>query len=107
MKTKHTPGPWIVEDDYAILSSSGDYIASVRDNPANAALMATAPDLLAERDRLKAANAELVDALEALLHARIIYDGGGDEKSIDDAGQSTTEPLAIQARAAIAKARPA
>ena len=60
-----------------------------------------------EFDRLKALNAELVDALEALLHSRIIYDGGGDEKSIDDAGQDRTEPLAIQARAALAKAREA
>ena len=32
-----------------------------------AALLASAPDLLAERDRLKAANAELAAAIEAFL----------------------------------------
>ena len=33
-----------------------------------AALLASAPDLLAERDRLKAANAELAEALDELVN---------------------------------------
>lgn len=52
---------------------------------ANAYLIASAPDLLAERDSLKAANAELADTLDEFLAA---FDGviaqGGISLSVDD-----------------------
>jgi len=53
MTAKPTPGPWIHEDNYAVLSVDGDYIASVvgldyndPERGANARLIAAAPELL-------------------------------------------------------------
>ena len=65
---KHTPGPWI-ESGFNVRSRSDEGIVvakvrSVNDIP----LIASAPDLLAERDRLKALNATLVAALEDAVH---------------------------------------
>ena len=76
-ENKHTPGPWGT-DEIAVRSEgpNGRQIAlceiSVRGRPydetydealANARLIASAPDLLAEVERLRASNAELVAAL--------------------------------------------
>lgn len=83
MTTKHTPGPWSVgpiihysRDGRAItgdipsVSMSGGCRALVvglgapgPECAANAALIASAPDLLAERDRLTATALELAEAL--------------------------------------------
>jgi len=84
MITNHTPGPWRVEPrpmlgQIAIYSddphgmdpkTETNLICAMHNGPvnaANAALIASAPDLLAERDRLRAVNAELVAALRGLL----------------------------------------
>lgn len=79
MTNKHTPGPWQVNkkvkttvetcaDGQGINiiadCSDVDGIRSRAEDQANAALIAQAPDLLAERDRLRQVNAELVAALE-------------------------------------------
>ncbi len=68
-KVQHTPGPWrqgMKDGSYkhsVYPANGGDLIANAaRLNPdceANAALIASAPDLLAERDALKAQVAEL------------------------------------------------
>jgi len=90
-QAKHTPGPWKIrhfagdlgkdEPQIATLPDSDGFgrpIATVNylgadERQANAALIASAPDLLAERDRLRQVNAELVAALEdaAFLLAKI------------------------------------
>lgn len=75
MKTKHTPGPWHIDASksfYVFASGALAEQAGVTHGPficnassqANAALIAQAPDLLAERDRLRQINAQLVEALE-------------------------------------------
>jgi len=78
IETKHTPGPWIVRmtasgNPFIYDDATGKNIAGVAgtrpgidadESQANAALIAQAPDLLAERDKLAAINAELVAALE-------------------------------------------
>ena len=53
-KPKHTPGPWTVRDDkaaWAIIGSEPSWVTEVNKNrhnaDANAALIASAPDLLA------------------------------------------------------------
>lgn len=73
----HTPGPWKVWENPiawnpAILDSAGNTIATASAPSheravANARLIASAPDLLAERDALRAQNATLRAALEGLL----------------------------------------
>lgn len=80
-ETKHTPGPWTVEDPlgpetlWIVEAGKATHewrcIAMVcRDPPigageqqANARLIAAAPETAAERDRLRELNAELVEAL--------------------------------------------
>ena len=69
-KPAHTPGPWI-ESGFNVRSRSDEGIVvakvrSVNDIP----LIASAPDLLAERDRLKATNADLISMLDALVRNR-------------------------------------
>ena len=60
-ETKHTPGPWKFNDDY-VRATDGTPVADVwLDNPkededANAALIAAAPDLLAQLRQLYAAH---------------------------------------------------
>lgn len=88
--SKHTPGPWAVRgsiksvdgDDLYVgyvlpdvkgyrgdvcSVQSADHISGItRDEAAaNASLIASAPDLLAERDRLREVNSVLLAALEA------------------------------------------
>lgn len=83
-KTMHTPGPWFVAQDprftikrnHHIMSNHGGVIAFIastsmdEDNEvdaANAALIASAPTLLAERDRLRESNKELLAALVSVV----------------------------------------
>lgn len=72
----HTPGPWRagkwMEDDSTgiVYGSAGEPVAIVRnvreEGPANQALIASAPDLLAERDRLLLQIGEMQGHLEDL-----------------------------------------
>ena len=57
----HTPGPWNVSDEVGLVIKHGDGANDFVDmeNGANARLMAAAPDLLAEVERLR----EVVRAL--------------------------------------------
>lgn len=51
-----TPAPWSVGEDQFIVDAKGDYVAEVhcqKGNPKVLPLLAQAPSLLAERDRLK------------------------------------------------------
>ena len=77
MTAKHTPGPWIVTDQAPIAGLNlrglksvarkvGDTYHTVCEivGGADAELIAQAPDLRAERDRLRAVNAQLLAALE-------------------------------------------
>jgi hypothetical protein len=72
---KHTPGPWrLLEDTHnrctrlEVLGRNGDLIAEVnyarRVGPANAELIASAPTLLAEVERLRAALTSIANAGE-------------------------------------------
>lgn len=78
----HTPGKFTAREivigrdmfQYCeVVDEAGDVLARTNPNTprtisnANAALLASAPDLLAECDALRAANAELAAALRALL----------------------------------------
>lgn len=84
MTSKHTPGPWkvqpapfapgdiqvVLQDDFRIyipLMATDWDDAKRQLMRANAKLIAAAPETAAERDTLKAINAELLEALEALL----------------------------------------
>lgn len=79
---KHTKGPWVVYENisefktgYVVVETAdGDriyerevYKSTYENEFANAALIAAAPDLLEERDKLKAVNAELLEALEEIV----------------------------------------
>lgn len=97
MPTKHTPGPWHANrhrDLYYIYDEIGHCVATQVD-AADAPLIAAAPETVAERDRLKESNAELLAALESLVYEY--------ENSTLDA-DSWAERWAI-AFAAIAKAK--
>lgn len=79
METKHTPGPWQVNKKVKttvetcadgqginIIADCSDIdgLRTRTESEANAAMIAQAPDLLAELDRLRQVNAEMVAALE-------------------------------------------
>lgn len=74
METKHTPGKWFANGSDTSLATwvedaNGKRVCTMRqceDDWERAQLIAQAPDLLAERDRLAAINAELVAALDEL-----------------------------------------
>lgn len=78
MKTaKHTPGPWkrasyrlytsqMASPEYPIHAAKRGLIAKAY-RKCDADLIATLPDLCAERDKLKALNAELVEQVEIFL----------------------------------------
>ena len=81
-KAKHTPGPWKVYTTgklHWIKSSDGSFLAMCNgyaflqhpgtDNDANAALIASAPELEAQRDELLAACKALCDRLETMQRA--------------------------------------
>ncbi len=74
-EAKHTPGPWVYEaGTKTIRSKPANYwLATMNswdgavNNEANARLIAAAPETAAERDKLKAVNAELLTALQAVI----------------------------------------
>lgn len=108
---KHTPGPWAVNPINAQVDAFKDGEAipvcrmlwptterSAAETEANAHLIAAAPELLAERDRLREVNAALLAALERVEREWVNpYDGGTFENG--------ELPAMDQARAAIAKAK--
>ena len=100
MTLKHTPGPWTLNEAGKISGPRGDTVAFAYD--ADAILIAAAPETAAERDRLKASNADLLEALENITSAAI-----GMPASHDNLCQSTLDAtvIAAQAHAAIAKAQ--
>ena len=101
MKTLHTPwtvGDWLMVYDNNAQEVALPYGSSRQEQEAIAHLIAAAPETAAERDRLKAVNAELRAALTVSHDAMIIA-----------SGRSNTAARAVsaaihQARAAIAKA---
>lgn len=103
-KTAHTPGPWKCKpgfdsDLYYCLSNIDGNILTFDDDEheANARLIAAAPETAAERDRLKEANAELLQALREI---------GRELAYPNNEGQAISGLVDRQriARAAIAKA---
>lgn len=77
-QAKHTPGPWVQSTSYDgseehITAAEYEAVAScVNSNrKANARLIAAAPETAAERDRLKALNADLLAALKAIAKTSI------------------------------------
>jgi len=68
MSANHTPGPWSVGiADWTDAGNARYELRGIKTVSApDARLIESAPDLLAERDRLKAANAELVEVLQAI-----------------------------------------
>ena len=84
MKDKHTPGPWR-DDNYGIRGAGG-YICAIHwphcyegqedryqkemaERQGDARLIASAPDMATEIDRLRASNAELIAALVVAFEA--------------------------------------
>lgn len=124
MTNKHTPGPWICDGRtiksihrqrrYAV-ARVGNVLFTEEANDANAALIASAPDLLAERDKLAAINAELVAALDRLIFAAECRDNTmGDQSRLIDVKASLVAATVLarsvsfeakHARAALAKAK--
>jgi hypothetical protein len=102
MSAQHTPGPFSVAQDF----DGGIAVADVVRLPsrehaeANARLIAAAPETAAERDQLRALNADLLAALRGITsrHVEMVNSG--------DCGHwnPEAEPHVIAARAAIARA---
>ena len=46
MKTSHTPGPWYVHEEMSDVVCAGDEVLAEHVSPEDAALIASAPDLL-------------------------------------------------------------
>lgn len=83
MSTGHTSGPWLAKREgfstvyiearigggmLQEIAACGPTAGGSDEQEANAELIASAPDLLAENDRLKALNAELVAALAVFVN---------------------------------------
>lgn len=103
---KHTPGPWTVSTapgTVDVRSPDGGFIASVdidkrmalAEIDANARLLAAAPDLLIERDALRAALRAVVADLErelpqteflSVAHARAVIAKGVVDRFLDSYG---------------------
>jgi len=93
METKHTPGKWFANGSDTSLATwvedaNGKRVCTMRqceDDWANAELIASAPALLAERDKLLAVNAELLAALDRLIFAAECRDNTmGDQSRLID-----------------------
>lgn len=101
---KHTTGPWEVtrygDGQYSIYpKGEKGYTEEGIDDAediSNAELIAAAPDLLAERDRLREVNAELIDALSRMEEW---------VEEIDDEDSRVPIDIRWQASAALKKAR--
>lgn len=108
MSTKHTPIPWEIRErtvDGEVVQCDiyhGEMrIGSVTIRPdrpwsENGRLMADAPNLLKERDRLREQNSDLLEVLEANLQA---WEGE------EDSAKEEHADLIEETRAALAKAR--
>ncbi len=106
--TKHTPGPWRVgnwasvyaEDLSCMIAEchgcTNQMLATAQ---ANARLIAAAPETAAERDRLKASNAELIETLRLIDE---LATNGLDHAHPRNG--ATISAIASAARAAIVKA---
>ena len=116
--TKPTPGPYHISKSsngpIAVQSSSNEVIARCFgiNKSANARLIAAAPETAAERDRLKAINAELLEALSQMLARSECavstareYAKNWWNSDADNAWADEQEFFNNLARAAIAKAR--
>ena len=67
--SKHTPGPWKVHKDHTVVMEDGQIIAIPREGTieeicALAHMVASLPETIAELDRIKELNSELLAALE-------------------------------------------
>jgi hypothetical protein len=76
MSAQHTPGPWVVvagnQRRAVRVCAKSETISvatvhSLTDQDANARLIAAAPETAAERDQLRALNADMLAALRALV----------------------------------------
>lgn len=119
METKHTPGKWIVRmtasgNPFIYEDATGKNIAGIagtrpgidaEESQANAALIAQAPDLLAERDRLAAVNAELVAALGLALASAVPLDSRIASAMAGDDVIETWAAWVMKARAVLTKAK--
>ena len=117
--TEHTPGPWVIARGKNVLIGPCPGRAVVKtinylgaEDTANARLIAAAPDTAAERDRLKAINQELVEALVDAEYA--IRHAAGETKHPTCEGTAETDYQSFQvwagyflesARAALARAK--
>jgi hypothetical protein len=83
-EAKHTPSPITVKKDtqpwvgYYLYDQDDNCIGGTsfenEIDEANANLWASAPDLLAERDRLRAENAEMLEACQAMINEYTQYE---------------------------------
>jgi len=123
IETKHTPGKWVANGSDTSLATwvedaDGKRICTMKqaaDDWDLAQLIAQAPDLLAERDRLRQVNAELVAALDRLIFAAECRDNTmGDPSRLIDVKASLVAATVLarsvsfeakHARAALAKAQ--
>ena len=102
MNAKHTPGPWIAEDDQSIYAADGDgrrliaecHAGHKEERAANARLIAAAPDLLAalEDVELRATQARLASTI-------------GEKAGQADFLRGELDRIGQAARAAITKAQ--
>jgi hypothetical protein len=108
----HTPGPWRIDRTARTFIMGPSPVMSVCEvthsgNPArteaDAALIASAPDLLAERDRLAAVNADLVAAAEKLSnwarHLQGLRLSGVEDRTLDPWTGGVSDVYAAIARA--------
>ena len=109
----HTPGPWQATrvNGGITIGSKGERVAWLADihgahkrQEAHARLIAAAPETAQERDRLRAVNAELVEALEILVTNAILH---ADPRPIRRGTDCFLVPMddIDTARAALEKAR--
>ena len=94
---KHTPGKWRVVGKLACVNA----LEGVPTEMLEGSLLKAYPDLIAERDRLRASNAELVEAASLLLHGYMAHAYLGSRRYDSSADN---DPIIIKARAALAKA---
>ncbi len=106
--TEHTDGPWRVKYETRIeygpfVAGEGFCVGTVKRDPpewkANARLIANAPETAAERDRLKAINAELLVALNEMMR-----EFEPDQADYDDGSNYNPPDWLVLARDVVAKA---